>query len=101
MSIEKDVLGGKTPISGPAKGRGKKVKRPKEDKTAKLLQQLTNCSAMLVFKVASCTCKDKANCEVYKKGQEIAQVIDKLNELRSQVKGVTPSPTPSIGEPVG
>jgi len=47
--------------------------------------------------VATCRCKDKDNCPVYSKSQEIADIIDKLQELR--VKGELEIPTrPSEAE---
>jgi len=50
-----------------------------------LFRKLMDDCTMLVIKVATCRCKEKDSCPVYSKSQEIADVIDKLQELR--VKG--------------
>jgi len=55
-----------------------------------VLTKLMDEATTLVIKVATCKCNHKENCDVYKKARGIADVIDKLTELRG--KGVLGGP---------
>jgi len=70
----------------------KEIPQPMPEVSPEISQtfmELMNVCTQLIIKVACCTCKHKENCEVYKKAQEIAQIIDKLQEMRTKlpVKG--------------
>jgi len=59
---------------------------PEQRQVQELFTQLMNACTHLIIKVAACKCRDKDTCPVYLKAQEIAGVIDRLQELRA--KGV-------------
>jgi len=48
----------------------------------RLMRQLIDECASLVFKVATCRCNHKDTCTVFLKAQKIAEIIDKIQELR-------------------
>jgi len=50
-----------------------------------LLMQLVETTTALTVKVAACKCNHKDSCGVYKKAKEIAEIIDKIQELRAEV----------------
>jgi hypothetical protein len=50
-----------------------------------LVRELTMLATQIVLKVATCNCNHKDNCELYKKAKEMANVIDKLQEMRGSV----------------
>jgi len=57
----------------------------KEKLVTDLIRQLTEASTQLVLKVAICNCNHKSECDVFKKAQEIATIIDKLQGVRGKV----------------
>jgi len=59
---------------------------PGQRQAQELFTRLMNACTHLVIKVAVCKCPNKDTCPVYLKAQEIAEVIDRLQELRT--KGV-------------
>ena len=59
---------------------------PKQKQAQELFTQRMNACTHLIIKVAACKCPNKDTCPVYLKAQEIAEVIDRLQELRA--KGV-------------
>jgi len=59
---------------------------PGQKQAQELFTQLMNACTHLIIKVAACRCPNKDTCPVYLKAQEIAGVIDRLQELRA--KGV-------------
>jgi len=49
-----------------------------------LMRELMDECASLIFKVATCRCNHKDTCAVYKKAQRIAEILDKIQELRTK-----------------
>jgi len=47
-----------------------------------LMRKLIDANTVLVVKVAACGCRKKNSCKVYVQAQEIAKIIDELQELR-------------------
>jgi len=47
-----------------------------------LMRKLIDANTVLVVKVAACDCRKKNSCKVYVQAQEIAKIIDELQELR-------------------
>jgi len=47
-----------------------------------LMRKLIDANTVLVVKVAACDCRKKSSCKVYVQAQEIAKIIDELQELR-------------------
>jgi len=58
---------------------------PGQKKMQELLMQLVEKTTGLTVKVAACKCNHKDSCGVYKKAKEIAEIIDKIQELRAEV----------------
>lgn len=79
---------GPTQLPVPPVGPSEEEISPEIQRTNELLKQLMDDCTTLVIKVAACDCNHKADCEVYRKGQMIAKVIDELQELRG--KGAVP-----------
>jgi len=57
---------------------------PEEMKVQELTRRLTEVCMELIVKVATCRCDMKRQCAVYRKSQEIADLIDELQELRKR-----------------
>jgi len=57
---------------------------PEQRQAQELFTQLMNACTHLIIKVAACKCPNKDTCPVYLKAQEIAVVIDRLQELRAR-----------------
>ncbi|RLI03585.1 hypothetical protein DRO30_00865 [Candidatus Bathyarchaeota archaeon] len=55
---------------------------PEQTKMNELLRKLMDICTTLVIKVATCKCNHKSSCQVFTKAQEIAEIIDELQELR-------------------
>jgi len=55
---------------------------PEELEAQEMTRQLTVVCMELIIKVATCRCEVKRQCAVYQKSQEIAELVDKLQELR-------------------
>lgn len=55
---------------------------PEMEKTNELIKKLIDADTVLVVKVAACDCRKKNSCKVYLQAQEIAKIIDELQELR-------------------
>ena len=47
-----------------------------------LIRDLVTESTNLVIKLATCKCNDTNNCKVFKTAQRIAEIIEKLQEIR-------------------
>jgi hypothetical protein len=61
---------------------------PQQAKSLALVRELTDSAATLVIKVATCKCDKKDTCKVYLHGQRMADIIDKLQDIReSEVVG--------------
>lgn len=63
-------------------------KDPNEAKYLKLIRELTDTSAILVVKVATCKCDKKNNCKLFIQAQKIADILDELQESRPQISNV-------------
>jgi len=46
------------------------------------MRRLIDANTVLVVKVAACDCRKKSTCKVYSQAQEIAKIIDELQDLR-------------------
>lgn len=57
----------------------------KQKLAAELVRQLTDNATQLVLKVAICKCNHKDNCEVFTKARDIAEIINKLQDIREKV----------------
>jgi len=55
---------------------------PEQEKYLELVRQLTDASAILVVKVATCTCNNKDECKVFQQAQKIATIIDAIQDTR-------------------
>jgi len=55
-----------------------------QKKVNELIRKLIDADTQLIVKVASCDCKKKEKCKVYMKAQEIAKIIDELQELKGE-----------------
>jgi len=55
---------------------------PEQQKMNILMQRLIEANTTLIVKTAACDCKKKGSCKVYLQSQEIAKIIDELQELR-------------------
>jgi len=66
---------------------------PEQQRLQGLLRQLTDSSAMLVVKVATCKCEKKGECKVFIHAQKLAEVVDELQEISGKV--------PVGGRPIG
>lgn len=55
---------------------------PEQTKLSEAFRKLMDICTVLVIKVATCKCNHKSTCQVYCKAQEIAEIIDELQELR-------------------
>jgi len=51
------------------------------EKVGKLMQKLVLISTKFVVKLATCRCKDRLKCPLYRVGQEIADVVDELQDV--------------------
>lgn len=58
---------------------------PGQKRMQELLMQLVEKTTGLTVKVAACKCNHKDGCGVYRKAKEIAEIIDKIQELRAEV----------------
>jgi len=52
------------------------------EKTNELIRKLIDANTVLVVKVAACDCRKKNTCKVFVQSQQIAKIIDELQELR-------------------
>jgi len=64
---------------------------PQQKKSLALVRELTDSAATLVIKLATCKCEKKDTCKLYLHGQRMADIIDKLQELREK-EGIGPTP---------
>jgi len=64
---------------------GEAALTPSQKKMQTLLMQLVEKTTALTVKVAACRCNHKGECGVYQKAKEIAEIIDKIQELRAEV----------------
>lgn len=55
---------------------------PEQEKYLQLVRRLTDASAILVVKVATCKCNHKDDCKVFKQAQKIADIIDEIQDVR-------------------
>lgn len=55
---------------------------PEQERYLQLVRRLTDASAILVVKVATCKCNHKENCKVFKQAQKIADIIDEIQDIR-------------------
>ncbi|RLG33797.1 hypothetical protein DRN97_04210 [Methanosarcinales archaeon] len=53
-----------------------------QQKMNELMRRLIDANTTLIVKVAACDCRKKNTCKVYLQSQEIAKIIDELQELR-------------------
>lgn len=53
-----------------------------QQKMNELMRRLIDANTVLVVKVAACDCRKKNSCKVYVQAQEIAKIIDELQDLR-------------------
>jgi len=62
---------------------------PEQERYLQLVRQLTDASAILVVKVATCKCDKKEECKVFKQAQRISDIIDEIQDIRfEKAKGV-------------
>jgi len=57
---------------------------PEQQKLNKLMRELVTEATRLVFKVATCDCKNKDNCQVYRVAKRIAKLVDEISSLKPQ-----------------
>lgn len=69
---------------------------PEQAKYLALVRDLTNSAATLVVKIATCKCDKKDACKVYLQAQRMADIIDKLGDIREGER-VGPSATITEG----
>jgi len=55
---------------------------PEQEKINELMRHLIDANTVLIVKVAACDCRKKSTCKVYLQSQQIAKIIDELQELR-------------------
>jgi len=55
---------------------------PSQQRSLALVRDLTDASATLVVKVATCKCDKKDSCKIYLQAQRIANIIDQLQETK-------------------
>lgn len=55
---------------------------PSQQKSLALVRDLTDASATLVVKVATCKCDKRDACKIYLQAQRIANIIDQLQETK-------------------
>lgn len=55
---------------------------PSQQRSLALVRDLTDASATLVVKVATCKCDKRDTCKIYLQAQRIANVIDQLQETK-------------------
>jgi len=53
-----------------------------QQKMNELMRKLIDANTVLVVKVAACDCRKKGTCKVFLQSQEIAKIIDELQDLR-------------------
>jgi len=53
-----------------------------QEKINELMRHLIDANTVLIVKVAACDCRKKSTCKVYLQSQQIAKIIDELQELR-------------------
>ena len=57
------------------------------------MTDLVSTCTELVVKVAYCNCNDKEKCPVFQKARKIAEIIDRLMELRNKLPKTVSSPS--------
>jgi len=57
---------------------------PKLNRVNELVSKLISKSTELVIKTAACKCRMKNTCPLYAIGQDIAEIIDELQEIQSE-----------------
>jgi len=55
---------------------------PEMEKMNELIRKLIDADTVLVVKVAACDCRKKNSCKVFLQAQEVAKIIDELQDLR-------------------
>jgi len=53
-----------------------------QQRMSELIRRMIDANTVLVVKVAACDCRKKNSCKVYTQAQEIARIIDELQDLR-------------------
>jgi len=59
----------------------REITKKMEDRIRTIQTELINLNTSLVFAIATCECKMRDRCEVFKYGREIAKVIKKLQDI--------------------
>lgn len=80
MEMSGEVLEEKEEIAPPTQSEIKLTEE--QQKMNALMQRLIEANTTLIVKTAACDCKRKNTCKVYLQSQEIAKIIDELQELR-------------------
>ena len=60
-----------------------RIEQKEIEKLNELMRELISANTNLTIKVATCKCENREKCRLFREAQKVAEIIEKLQELRS------------------